>query len=132
MDKRMKIFFRCWLPVILWAAGIFYLSSVPSLRSSLPSAWDFVLRKGAHLTEYAVLAMLVFTALKAMSIKGARLYVAAVSFCFFYALSDECHQMFVLGRHGSLVDAGIDAAGILAGLAAYLSFFRRKGMPVAA
>src|SRR5437867_2957870 len=41
-----------WLPVLLWAGVIFALSSVPSLGTGL-GAWDTILRKGAHVTEYA-------------------------------------------------------------------------------
>ena len=46
-----------WLPVLAWAAVIFAFSSIPSLSSGL-GAWDTVLRKGAHITEYAVLGAL--------------------------------------------------------------------------
>src|SRR5918912_19993 len=43
-----------WLPVVAWAAVIFALSAIPSLSSGL-GTWDYVLRKCAHVTEYAVL-----------------------------------------------------------------------------
>ena len=51
-----------WLPVVGWAAVIFTLSSIPSLSTGL-GTWDTVLRKGAHLTEYAVLGALLYRAL---------------------------------------------------------------------
>ena len=51
-----------WLPVVAWAAVIFAFSSIPSLSSGL-GAWDTVLRKGAHITEYAVLGALLYRAL---------------------------------------------------------------------
>jgi VanZ family protein len=97
-----------WLPVVAWAALIFVFSSVPSLNSGL-GTWDTVLRKAAHMTEYAVLAVLLYRAL------GAELpaFLAAVG----YAVTDEVHQMFVRGRHGSPIDVAIDAAGVLIGLA---------------
>ena len=46
-----------------------------------------------------------------------------------YAVSDEIHQSFVEGRHGSPVDVAIDATGI--GLAAlvYALVARRRGRP---
>src|SRR6266508_1519106 len=52
-----------WLPVLAWAAVIFTFSSIPSLSSGL-GVWDTVLRKGAHLTEYAVLGGLLYRALE--------------------------------------------------------------------
>jgi VanZ family protein len=97
-----------WLPVVLWAALIFALSSVPSLSSGL-GGWDYVLRKCAHMTEYAVLAFLLARAIG----REAPAFVAGV----LYAVSDELHQSFVRGRHASPVDVAIDAVGLLIGLA---------------
>src|SRR5437899_12463425 len=96
-----------WLPVVAWAAVIFTLSSIPHLSSGL-GTWDTVLRKGAHVTEYAILGALLLRAL------GRELpaFLAALA----YAASDELHQHFVRGRHSSGVDVAIAAAGILAGL----------------
>src|SRR3954470_17800867 len=51
-----------WGPVVLWAAVIFALSSVPHLGTDL-GTWDTVLRKCAHATEYAILALLLYRAL---------------------------------------------------------------------
>ena len=51
-----------WLPVVAWAAVIFAFSSIPSLSSGL-GTWDTILRKGAHITEYAVLGALLYRAL---------------------------------------------------------------------
>ena len=47
-----------WIPVVLWAAVIFTLSSVPDLGTGL-GTWDLVLRKIAHTTEYALLGALI-------------------------------------------------------------------------
>jgi len=96
-----------WVPVELWAGVIFALSSIPSLGTGL-GTWDYVLRKGAHMTEYALLAGLLLRAL------GRELpaFLAAIA----YAASDELHQHFVQGRHATPVDVGFDAVGILAGL----------------
>jgi VanZ family protein len=96
-----------WLPVLLWAALIFGLSSIPSLSSGL-GVWDTILRKGAHMTEYAILAALLARAL------GRALPAFALAVA--YSASDEFHQTFVRGRHGSPIDVGIDTIGILVGL----------------
>ena len=79
-----------WLPVIVWAAVIFTFSSIPSLSTGL-GAWDTILRKGAHMTEYAILGALLLRAL------GRELPALAVGIA--YAITDELHQHFVRGRH---------------------------------
>jgi VanZ family protein len=101
-----------WLPVVLWAGVIFALSSIPSLGTGL-GAWDTILRKGAHVTEYAVLALLLVRAIGREA--------PALALGVLYAASDELHQSFVRGRHASPVDVAIDAVGLALGL-----FARRR------
>ena len=50
-----------WAPVVAWAALIFALSSIPSLSTGL-GTWDTILRKGAHVVEYAILGALLLRA----------------------------------------------------------------------
>ena len=101
-----------WLPVLVWAAVIFAFSSIPSLNSGL-GTWDYVLRKCAHMTEYAILAVLL--------VRATGSYRAAFALAVAYAATDEFHQTFVRGRHGTAVDVGIDAVGALIGLAVWRS-----------
>jgi VanZ family protein len=96
-----------WLPVVLWAAVIFTFSSIPNLGTGL-GTWDTILRKGAHMTEYAILGALLLRALGSESAA----FLAAVG----YAVTDEFHQHFVAGRHASPVDVTIDAVGVLIGV----------------
>ena len=96
-----------WLPVVAWAAVIFAFSSVPDLGTGL-GTWDTVLRKGAHVTEYAVLGALLYRALA----REAPALAAGIA----YAATDELHQHFVRGRHASPVDVAIDSVGLLIGL----------------
>ena len=99
-----------WLPVLAWAAVIFAFSSIPSLSSGL-GVWDTVLRKGAHITEYAVLGALLYRALG----REAPALAAGIV----YAATDELHQHFVRGRHASPVDVAIDAVGVTIGIVAW-------------
>jgi VanZ family protein len=103
--------FTVWLPVLVWGAVIFTLSSIPSLSTGL-GTWDTILRKGAHLTEYAVLGALLYRAL------GREPLALAVGIA--YAATDELHQYFVRGRHASPVDVAIDAVGVAAGMLVWL------------
>ena len=99
---------NAWLPVVLWAGVIFTISSVPSLDSGL-GVWDTVLRKTAHAGEYAILGALLYRAV--------RREPAAIVLGSLYAVTDEVHQSFVSGRHGSPLDWLIDTAGVIAGVA---------------
>jgi VanZ family protein len=99
-----------WVPVVLWAALIFALSSVSHLSSGL-GTWDLFLRKGAHITEYAILALLLARALE----REVPAFVLGV----LYAASDEVHQSFVRGRHGAPLDVAIDSIGLLIGVIAW-------------
>jgi VanZ family protein len=99
-----------WLPVLLWAGVIFALSSIPSLGTGL-GTWDTILRKGAHMTEYAILAVLLVRAL------GREAPALAIGIA--YAATDELHQAFVHGRHASPIDVAIDTVGLLIGVLAW-------------
>lgn len=97
------------LALVSWMGIIFYLSSIPSLQSGF--SWDFFLRKGAHMTEYAILTFLAYKNLSSKNITKRRQYVAAFLFTLLYAGSDEIHQRFVAGRHGTPFDLLYDLAG---------------------
>lgn len=115
-----------WLPVLLWAAVIFVMSTStfsalntskviePILRWIFPlassatiSLLHAVVRKCAHFTEYGVLFWLLLRGPMA-----GRPY-AALGVCVVYALLDEGHQIFVPGRTPSLFDVALDSTGAL-------------------
>ena len=81
---------------------------------------DHAVRKTAHFSEYALLAMLWFgTFLPALSqMFRFRPYALSWLLTALYAVTDELHQLFVAERAGSLKDVGIDSLGASAGLAA--------------
>jgi VanZ family protein len=105
-----------WPPVVVWAVVIFTLSSIPSLSTGL-GTWDTILRKGAHVTEYAVLGALLYRALAQETLALA----AGIA----YAATDELHQHFVRGRHASPVDVAIDAFGVALGMLLWLRLRER-------
>jgi VanZ family protein len=106
----LRYLVRAWLPVVAWAAVIFAFSSVPHLGTGL-GTWDLILRKIAHTAEYAVLGALLVRA-------TGRPWLAWV-LGVLYAASDEIHQTFVTGRHGSPIDVAIDAVGVAIGVIAW-------------
>ena len=112
-----------FLPAMTWMIFIFYMSAQTGGESGSLSeritrpvidlldhifnygehyavAFDrmeFIIRKCAHMTEYAILFLLIFFPLKKCAV--------------IYAGSDEVHQYFVGGRHGCMSDVLIDSAG---------------------
>jgi len=112
MRKRMKIF-KLWLPVLIWAGIIFWLSSIPNLKSNLE--YDFILRKIAHAVEYFILTFLLYRAFKgSYKINIFYLFIYPATLSLIYAASDEFHQSFIPGRSASVRDVFIDAMGIIA------------------
>ena len=105
-----------WLPVLLWAGVIFAFSAVPSLGTGL-GTWDLVLRKLAHLSEYALLGVLLA--------RAARRPAVALALAGAYAVTDEVHQTFVEGRQGAPLDIAIDTLGALAGVVLWTRWSRR-------
>jgi VanZ family protein len=95
-----------------------------------PSAFDlvhFLLRKLAHLTEYAIFAMLIYGSAREDDPFRWRpqraIWSALIAGA--YSLTDEFHQRFVPGRSPSLVDCGIDTAGASLGM---LIFYVRAAL----
>src|SRR5258707_7125514 len=111
---KLPRFVRYWMPAILWMTIIFLGSSdmlsaehtsrflVPFLRWLDPqisfaalNAIQLGIRKLGHLTEYAVLAMLLWRALRGGTrwpMKMSILFLVAVLSCAVFAASDEVHQ----------------------------------------
>ena len=119
----MNNLFKKWILVIIWMGLIFLLSHQPNLKSGLVSWLDLILRKIAHVVEYGVLTWLLIRALssaKEKKISKKTLIIAGV-IAILYAISDEYHQTFILGREGAIRDVMVDGVGIL-GMA--VSIFR--------
>ena len=77
---------------------------------------SFYVRKIAHITEYLILGLLMFNALKQFNILN--IYYAII-LCVLYSCTDEFHQLFINGRSGSFRDVLIDTIGILLGTYLY-------------
>ena len=127
------------LLTVAWAAQIFWLSTdtfnsdqsrtlldhllaLLNIHASPPvlSTINAIVRKLAHLVEYAILSILIYLSFQRSNVLRwqpvpARWCVVAAGL---YALSDEFHQSFVPERGASLLDCGIDTAGAALGIAA--------------
>jgi VanZ family protein len=93
-------------------ALIFFFSHQPDLSSGL-GVWDLIGRKIFHMVEYALLCFLWWRALAGTTTAG-RALAAAAAISLAYTATDEFHQTFIEGRHGTPVDVAIDSVGIAA------------------
>jgi VanZ family protein len=75
-----------------------------------------VVRKAAHLTEYAILAGLLCHAFQGWIGDFWRRAALILALAMIFALADEFHQSFVASRSSSLGDALLDGSGALLGL----------------
>lgn len=127
-NKRKRII--AWSLIIFWMAFIFFMSSQPGDVSSKQSNFvvilldmfgidlnsrfgelsTFIIRKGAHFTEYMILYFLSFNLLR-LYINRKKAYIYSLIIVFGYACSDEFHQLFVEGRSGQFKDVIIDTSG---------------------
>lgn len=93
-----------WGAVVVWAGVIFGASSLPGSR--VPGRFGPL----AHFIEYAILATLLYAALRLTRNAGPSsalaLFIASA-----YAVTDELHQLFVTGRVADPADWLIDTAG---------------------
>jgi len=74
---------------------------------------NYIFRKTMHFTEYFILAMLAFNALRAM-------LIACLT-----AVADELYQMTVPGRNSQILDVFIDTVGALAAVLTCLLVFKK-------
>lgn len=99
-----------WLLAICWAGIIFFLSAQSTVPVPSGLAGE-LLSKGAHFTEFFILAYLVFNALRRhQQIKKPLLLAVVISLI--YGATDELHQLFVVGRSADVLDFLADSAGV--------------------
>ena len=126
---------EAWLLCAAWMGVIFIMSGTPGDVSGMQSGFvadlllaairaiagaeaasavsveliGFLVRKAAHMAEYAVLFILYKRALSLSGAKHPGVAALLLSAC--YAATDEWHQSFVAGRVPGAMDVGIDTLG---------------------
>ena len=88
----------------------------------------FIVRKGAHLTIYLILGVLLMSYFKELYLVNKKGLIIAFIICFLYACSDEIHQAFVPGRSAEFRDVLIDSLGSFIGIYFYhfINIIRRR------
>jgi VanZ family protein len=93
----------------------------PNISNETVEAIQHVARKGAHLTEYAILATLVWRAVR-RPLRGdgrswsRREALIAIGVAALFAASDEWHQSTIPSRQGQFSDVVLDTAGATVGM----------------
>ena len=131
MTKRIVFLFLS----VMWMSLIFYFSSqtadisgassggialkiiklfVDSPSPELVGIFETIIRKIAHFTEYAVLAILLYQTMRSFNISTNKAFLSVI-IAIVYAITDEVHQHFVPGRACRVYDMFIDSFGSLSG-----------------
>lgn len=77
---------------------------------------SFIIRKAAHFSVYAVLSMLVFSAVNTFNLNRSIKVISTLAITVLYAVSDEIHQAFVPGRVCTFFDVCVDLLGAIFGI----------------
>ena len=138
-----------WFPVAMMFAVMYYFSTdvfsgdntrsviekillwfSPHASKHTMATFNYVVRKSAHFTEYAILGALLYRAFRAGDPVRWRFKWAIYSFLFSasWALLDELHQSFTKKRGGSIWDSLLDSSGALFMLIA-IAIVTRKSRP---
>lgn len=140
----MKLKYVSWIPAFILMVIIYFFSSKPVVESNdssisiaerILSVYEDItdrpidadirverlemvnhlVRKGAHFTEYALLAISIAFHFYVCKKRGLPLILISVLISAFYASTDEFHQLFVEGRGGQVRDVILDTTGAIAG-----------------
>lgn len=140
---------RLWRygPVVAWACFVFFASSAsfsapntsriirplllwlfPGITEAALLEVHFLVRKAAHFTEYAILALLAARAFCTSSRQALRQrwWLASFALVAAVALVDEWHQSFLPSRTGSIYDSLLDMTGGAVALACAALWLTRR------
>ena len=134
----MRVFLKYWLPLLVWVC-VMFLSSTdlmsaehtsrfitpillwlkPGMAPKTIAAIHIIIRKCAHLGEYAILALLLFRAVVSVANAEWSMWILSIGVwigCVFAASTDEFHQSFLKSRSASVEDVLIDSGGACFGI----------------
>lgn len=141
--------------IVLWMGVIFCLSNQPAIDSSelsdgfisntignvykffnknissdelneIKKKYTHPVRKMAHFTIYMILGILVTLLVREYNVSFNKCLFISLLVCLLYSISDEVHQLFVIGRSGEILDVLIDTSGSFIGIFVFNKLFRKK------
>jgi VanZ family protein len=113
---------RRWLPPLLWAGVILFVTSVPAgLVPNELSPFD----KAVHFGMYALFAVLLSRQISEVTSRW-RAVLLAVVIAVAFGAADEWHQRFIAGRSSELADWRADSIGAAGGALLYALYRRNR------
>lgn len=106
MTKIIKYYF----PALILMGIIFYLSSIPDLNMGTSNVtFEVLIRKFGHFLEYSVLFWFFWRiCYLSLNLFDRDAVIISLILTLLFAISDEFHQTFVLGRSGRFIDVVFD------------------------
>lgn len=142
MNKR-KVF--KWLILIIWLGVIFAFShqansgeitkniiadtievKVEQKTEPTLDIINFIVRKGAHISEYIVLTLIIFSLASEYTKNNKKIIIIGLLGCILFAAGDEFHQYFIPGRSALVTDVLIDFIGAIIALILYKLILKSK------
>ena len=94
--------------------------------SEIKIKYTHPVRKMAHFTIYMILGILVTLLVGEYNVSFYRCLFISLLVCLLYSISDEMHQLFVMGRSGEIKDVLIDTSGSFIGIFMFNKLFKKK------
>lgn len=82
-------------------------------KEQIINKYSFIIRKTAHFIAYFILGFLTIILTTDLYSYNKKTFLFTLLFNFLYASTDEIHQLFINGRHGSFLDVLLDTTGAL-------------------
>jgi VanZ family protein len=126
MRLNLRYTLIAWGPAVILMALMFYFSAQPKtappagadnvyFSGMMPiftgRGWEVLIKKSSHVVAYGLLSVLIWRGLRAQGFAPREATSWAILLTISFALTDELHQSFVLGRHASIIDIGFDYIG---------------------
>jgi len=94
-------------------------------QAELVSSFQFIARKGAHFSIYAVMGFLAFLTVGTYTVIPFKFRILlSAAICLLFSISDEIHQLFISGRSGEVRDVFLDFCGSILAIALISLFMK--------
>ena len=117
-QSKLRSFFICWLPLIIYCLAIYIQSSYPGAEKIPRFAFS---DKILHFGAYGLLGILFYRAYETLPLKANKrlLFLLSIGSAILYGVSDEIHQYFVPFRQADIMDVMANTIGSICGVYFY-------------
>ncbi|MBR1884221.1 MAG: VanZ family protein [Clostridia bacterium] len=102
---------------ILYALGI-----VSNMKTE--SIFEVIIRKLAHFSLYFLCGLLLYLTFITTKLEGKFKVILSILINVLYAVFDEIHQCFIVGRSGKMADVFVDLTGIICGVVVIIAIMK--------